>query len=184
MERPMNKNMEVNDLVMTDALLLAGQYKFMLQQKEYLEAVMRGVPVYTKEMAIRELSMGGGGNDGERVQNSNISNIPERIAILLSEGYVEKQNRRIRDDVEKNMAEYHRLCQDLHIIQVAMRERMSARTRAVFIQLYERELPWGKIKDEFRNSLHREQVTRERNKAVEAIAEELLLRRSLEEQEG
>ena len=45
---------------------------------------MTGDFEYTKDMAIRDLIGGGVRYDTERVQTSNISNQPERIAIPVS----------------------------------------------------------------------------------------------------
>src|SRR5699024_5313686 len=61
---------------------------------ERLKAVIdAGVPVYTKEMAIRYLSSISIDYESDRVQTSNISRVPELIAELLDGGYVEKMNR-------------------------------------------------------------------------------------------
>ena len=46
------------------------------------EILITGNFEYTKDMAIRDLIGGGVRYDTERVQTSNISNQPERIAIL------------------------------------------------------------------------------------------------------
>ncbi len=77
------------------ALFRAETYGKMLDDRVQLKALIdAGVIPYTEEMAIRDLSAVSVGYDTERVQTSNISNIPERIAALLDSGYVEKMNRR------------------------------------------------------------------------------------------
>lgn len=62
------------------ALFLAKSYGQMLKDRERLKAVIdAGVPVYTKEMAIRDLSSISIDYESDRVQTSNISRVPERI---------------------------------------------------------------------------------------------------------
>ena len=64
------------------ALFLAETYGKMLDDRVQLKALIdAGVIPYTEEMAIRDLSAVSVGYDTERVQTSNISNIPERIEI-------------------------------------------------------------------------------------------------------
>lgn len=69
------------------ALFLAETYGRMLDDRVQLKALIdAGVIPYTEEMAIRDLSAVSVGYNTERVQTSNISNIPERIAALLDSG--------------------------------------------------------------------------------------------------
>ena len=62
------------------ALFLAQSYGQMLKDRERLKAVIdAGVPIYTKEMAFRDLASISIDYESERVQTSNISNVPLRI---------------------------------------------------------------------------------------------------------
>ena len=175
MARPKEEKIEINEAYLVDALLLAGQYAGLLQEKKYYEDALAGVQMYTAEMAIDELS-GSAYSDSERVQTSSISNPTERIGMLLATGYVEKKNAEILREVQENLAEYTDICEKIDIIEVAMRERMSERTRAVFVQIFIKNLAWSKVKDVYRHSLDRHQVSRERDKAIVAIAEEMCYR--------
>ena len=135
---------------------------------------MTGNFEYTKDMAIRDLIGGGVRYDTERVQTSNISNQPERIAILLDNDYVWKERRRIQEEARKYKMELDILNRELAVIEVAMSERMDARTRAVFRCLYIEHLPWSRVKDEFFNHLKPQQISKARNVAIRAIAEEIM----------
>ena len=94
MGRPKKEKYEIEERFLTEALLLAGSYSDAVKEKKQLQDLMTGEFEYTEDMAIQDL-IGGGQQEGERVQTSNISNIPERAAILLADGYVEKQKYRI-----------------------------------------------------------------------------------------
>lgn len=179
MGRPKKEKYEIEERFLQEALLLAGSYKSNVQDKKYLEDMMAGNFEYTEDMAIEDL-MGGGQQDGERVQTSNISNQPERIAILLMSGYVEKQKARMQKDAQEQMDEYLKLCRQIQIVDIAMAERMEPRTKTVFIQLYIESRKKSLVVDEYRNHLHRQQVDRAMMDAVQAIAEELAYRDFLE----
>ena len=67
------------------ALFLAQSYGQMLKDRGQLKAVIdAGVPIYTKEMALRDLASISIDYESERVQTSNISNIPLRITEPVS----------------------------------------------------------------------------------------------------
>lgn len=185
MGRPKKEKYEIEERFLQEALLLAGSYKSNVQDKKYLKDMMTGNFEYTEDMAIQDL-MGGGQQDGERVQTSNISNQPERIAILLMSGYVEKQKARMQKEAQEQMEQYLELCRQIQIVDTAMAERMEPRTKTVFIQLYIERRKKSLVVDEYRNHLHRPQVDRAMTDAIEAIAEELAYRDFLEdcEREG
>ena len=89
------------------ALFLAQSYGQMLKDRERLKAVIdAGVPIYTKEMALRDLASISIDYESERVQTSNISNVPLRITELLDNGYVEKMNRKLRREMDESVKEY------------------------------------------------------------------------------
>ncbi len=67
------------------------------------------------------------------------------------------------------------LCECIRIVDTAMKERMDERTKAVFFQIFVKELPWSRVKDENGNSLNHNQINRAKEKAVAAVAGELEL---------
>ena len=90
------------------ALFLAKSYGQMLKDRERLKAMIdAGVPIYTKEMALRDLTSTSIDYESERVQTSNISNIPLRIIELLDNGYVEKMNRKLRREEDRIGGDRH-----------------------------------------------------------------------------
>lgn len=180
MGRPKKEKYEIEERFLQEALLLASSYKSNVQDKEYLEDMMAGIFEYTEDMAIQDL-MGGGQQDGERVQTSNISNQPERIAILLMSGYVEKQKARMQKEAQEQMDQYLELCRQIQIVDTAMEERMEPRTQAVFRCLYIEKKPWSKVRDEYGNHLRSQQISDARDKGILAIAEELELTEQLKE---
>ena len=174
MGRPKKEKYEIEERFLTEALLLAGSYSDAAKEKKQLQDLMTGEFEYTEDMAIQDL-IGGGQQEGERVQTSNISNIPERVAVLLAEGYVEKQKSRMQTEAQSRMNEYRKLCEQVEIVETAMNERMDDRTRAVFRYLFIEHRAWSAVRDEHGNGLRPQQIADAREKAIEAIAEELSL---------
>lgn len=180
MGRPKKEKYEIEERFLTEALLLAGSYADVVKEKKQLQDLMTGAFEYTEDMAIQDL-IGGGQQEGERVQTSNISNIPERAAILLADGYVEKQKYRMQREAQSRMNEYRKLCEQVEIVETAMHERMDDRARAVFQCLFIEHRAWSAVRDEHGNCLRPQQIADAREKAIEAIAEELLLMEQIAE---
>lgn len=174
MGRPKKETHKIDERYIEEALLLAGRYSESVKRRDQLRNLMTGNFEYTKDMAIRDLIDGGVRYDTERVQTSNISNQPERIAILLDNDFVLKERRRIQEEARKYKMELDILNRELAVIEVAMSERMDVRTRAVFRCLYIEHLPWSRVKDEFSNHLKPQQISKARNAAIRAIAEEIM----------
>lgn len=174
MGRPKKEKYEIEERFLTEALFLAGSYSAAVKEKKQLQDLMTGIFEYTEDMAIQDLT-GGGQQEGERVQTSNISNIPEKVAILLADGYVEKQKYRMQREAQGRMNEYRKLCEQVEIVETAMNERMDDRTRAVFQCLFIDHKVWSAVRDEHGNRLQPQQISEARDKAINAIAEELLL---------
>lgn len=174
MGRPKKETYKIDEQYIEEALLLAGRYSESVKRRDQLRNLMTGNFEYTKDMAIRDLIGGGVRYDTERVQTSNISNQPERIAILLDNDFVWKERRRIQEEARKYKMELDILNRELAVIEVAMSERMDVRTRAVFRCLYIEHLPWSRVKDEFSNHLKPQQISKARNAAIRAIAEEIM----------
>jgi hypothetical protein len=172
--RPRKVKYEIEERFLADALRLAESFSGRVMERDTLKALLDDTFEYTEDMAIQDL-IGGGVQYGERVQTSNISNVPERIAILLDEGYVEKQRCKMRQEAEKHKKDYQKYCAEIEIVETAMQERMDARTRAVFRCLYIEHRPWSKVRDEVGNHLEKKAVLRCKQKEITAIAEELML---------
>lgn len=91
MGRPKKAKYQMEERFLQEALRLAESYSDLLEERKNAELAVHREIVFTKGMAIEELLCGRSSSDSERVQNSNISNQPQRIAILLANGYVEKR---------------------------------------------------------------------------------------------
>ena len=175
MGRPKKVKYDVEVRFQQEARLLAESYATLLSDRKTLSDLLSGDFVYTEEMAIQDL-LGSGQQEGERVQTSNISNIPERIAILLADGYVEKQRARMQKEAQEHLEEYRDICGKIETVETAMAERMDSRTRAVFTQLCLERKKKSLVVDAYRKRLYRQQVDRALKEAICAIAEELAYR--------
>lgn len=173
MGRPKKVKYDVEARFQQEARLLAESYATLLSDRKTLGDLLSGDFVYTEEMAIQDL-LGSGQQEGERVQTSNISNIPERIAILLADGYVEKQRTRMQKEAQEHLEEYRDICGKIEIVETAMAERMDSRTRAVFRCLFMERRSWSKVRDELGNHLAAQQISTARNDALRAVAEEIM----------
>ncbi len=157
------------------ALFLAESYGQMLSDRGRLKAAIdAGVQPYTEEMAIRDLAAVSVSYDNERVQTSNISNVPERIAELLDAGYVEKMNRRLERGMDGAAREYGYICWKIEIVETAMRERMGKKEKAIFERLFVKKRTYRQICDAYRKgTLHNKQVSQTKKMCIRKIAEHL-----------
>lgn len=184
MARPRKEKYEIGEGYLVQALQLSESLAdWTIERKSIFRALEQEIK-YTEEMAIAELSGGAVSYDSERVQTSNIANLPERITILLMNGYVEKRIKKMEQERKELYGKYLEICAEIEIVENAKNRRMDDRTRKVFEQLYEKKLPWSKICDEYGRKMNPNQITRARDAAILAIAEELQLRAYTKKQEG
>ena len=164
------------------ALFLAQSYGQMLKDRERLKAVIdAGVPIYTKEMALRDLASVSIAYESERVQTSNISNVPLRITELLDNDYVEKMNRKLRREMDESVKEYGYLCWKIALVETAMRERMDQMERAIFIRVYARGYTFSQLKKAYKKRLCNRQICAVKETALKALADEIIVRSVLGE---
>lgn len=157
------------------ALFLSKTYGQMLKDREQLKAVIdAGVPVYTEEMAIRDLSSISIDYESDRVQTSSISNVPERIAELLDNGYVEKMNRKLRREMAETVKEYGYLCWKIEVVETAMRERMEQKERAIFERMFVRGKSYRQVCKAYKKgTLHNNQLYILRGRCLQALTDHL-----------
>ena len=157
------------------ALFLAQSYGQMLKDRERLKAVIdAGVPIYTKEMAFRDLASISIDYESERVQTSNISNIPLRITELLDNGYVEKVNRKLRREMDESVKEYGYLCWKIEVVETAMRERMDKKERAIFERIFTKGKSYRQVCKAYKKgTLHNNQLYILRRRCLQALADHL-----------
>ena len=167
------------------ALFLAKYYGQMLKDRERLQSMLdAGVPIYTKEMAIRDLSSVSIDYETDRVQTNNISNIPLRITELLDNGYVEKMNRKLHREMDESVKEYGYLCWKIEVVETAMRERMDQRERAIFIRIYVRGYTFSQLRKAHKKRLCNRQICEAKEVALKAITEEITVRSILGESDA
>ena len=165
------------------ALFLAKSYGQMLKDREQLQSVLdAGVPIYTKEMAIRDLSSVSIDYETDRVQTSSISNIPLRITELLDN--VEKMNRKLHREMDESVKEYGYLCWKIEVVETAMRERMDQRERAIFIRIYVRGYTFSQLRKAHKKRLCNRQICEAKEVALKAITEEITVRSILGESDA
>ncbi|HIR70966.1 MAG TPA: hypothetical protein IAA55_06775 [Candidatus Pullilachnospira gallistercoris] len=157
------------------ALFLANSYGQMLKDRERLKAVIdAGVPIYTREMAIRDLVSISIDNESDRVQTSNISNIPLRVSELLDNGYVEKMNRKLRREMDESVKEYGYLCWKIALVETAMRERMDKMEQAVFERMFAKGKSYRQVCKAYKKgTLHNKQVSKIKQRCLQAVANHL-----------
>lgn len=157
------------------ALFLAQSYGQMLKDREQLKAVIdAGVPIYTKEMALRDLASISIDYESERVQTSNISNIPLRITELLDNGYVEKMNRKLRWEMDESVKEYGYLSWKIEVVETAMRERMDKKERAIFERIFTKGKSYRQVCKAYKKgTLHNNQLYILRRRCLQALADHL-----------
>lgn len=167
------------------ALFLAKSYGQMLKDRERLQSMLdAGVPIYTKEMAIWDLSSVSIDYETDRVQTSSISNIPLRITELLDNGYVEKMNRKLHREMDESVKEYGYLCWKIEVVETAMRERMDQRERAIFIRIYVRGYTFSQLRKAHKKRLCNRQICEAKEVALKAITEEITVRSILGESDA
>ena len=164
------------------ALFLAQSYGQMLKDRERLKAVIdAGVPIYTKEMAFRDLASISIDYESERVQTSNISNVPLRITELLDNGYVEKVNRKLRREMDESVKEYGYLCWKIALVETAMRERMDKKEQGIFTRIFVRGYTFSQLKKAYKKRLCNRQICVAKEAALKALADEITVRSVLGE---
>lgn len=157
------------------ALFLAETYGRMLDEREQLKTVIdAGVIPYTEEMAIRDLSAVSVECNIGRVQTGNISNIPERIAVLLDCGYVEEMNRRLNREMDEIVKEHSYVCWKIEIVETAVRERMDNKEKAVFERIFLEKKTYRQICAAYKKgTLHNKQVSRIKKKCLRMVSDHL-----------
>lgn len=164
------------------ALFLAKSYGQMLKERERLKAVIdAGVPIYTKEMALRDLASVSIDYESERVQTSNISNVPLRIVELLDNGYVEKVNRKLRREMDESVKEYGYLCWKIALVETALRERMDKKEQGIFTRIFVRGYTFSQLKKAYKKRLCNRQICVAKEAALKALADEITVRSVLGE---
>ena len=162
------------------ALFLAKRYGGLLKEKEYIDKVLSGEFVFTEDDALEEListTAGTESDTGVRVQTSNISNTTERIGILLVNGYVEKRNRELRQEILADNEGREYLNWKIDIIGTALSERMDKFERGLFKRRYVEQWTYRRIRERYQvKKLYNRDISKACRAVISSIADEIQLR--------
>lgn len=175
------EKIEIEQEYIDKAVRLATAYPNMLKQRKFQEELRAGKVMYTVDDAISDLSGGAIDYGSDHVQSSNISNIPERIVIKLSEGYVEKMNAKLVREAMMGEATFAELLEDIDTVNVALRH-MERYDRAIFERFYFRGMSYSRIAKLCKKPLNDLQITRAKNRALQVLAQEIMIREFYREQ--
>jgi len=116
---------------------LAVNFSSLRKRQKRLKTLKDFGPMkYTEDMAIADLTSISVNTGSDKVQTSGISKVPERVALMLSSGYVEKMQEKMNQDYEDLCEELEYVSWQLDIIDAAMEERMTERQRVIFRWIY------------------------------------------------
>ena len=155
------------------ALLLAETYGEMLKERDNLKRMLDG-SLYSEDTAISELQSITVNYAGERVQSSNTANAPERIAVKLSDGFVERRRAELRRDAVE-LEDYQAYLEwKIGIVEVAMRERMTRLQRGIFKQYFVLRKTYKQMCESYKGCLYYRKILAEKKTALDMISMEIM----------
>ena len=115
-----------------EARFLAETYTQMLDVRDSLRKSLEGNWTFTKAMAIAELDNIAVSYDGERVQSSNISNPTERIAMKITDEYMEKRQAEMDAERQACAMELDYVLWKIEVVETSSKERLTKKQGDVF----------------------------------------------------
>ena len=119
-----------------EARFLAETYTQMLDVRDSLRKSLEGNWTFTKAMAIAELDNIAVSYDGERVQSSNISNPTERIAMKITDEYMEKRQAEMDAERQACAMELDYVLWKIEVVEASSKERLTKKQGDVFTLIY------------------------------------------------
>lgn len=119
-----------------EARFLAETYTQMLDVRDSLRKSLEGNWTFTKAMAIAELDNIAVSYDGERVQSSNISNPTERIAMKITDEYMEKRQAEMDAERQACAMELDYVLWKIEVVETSSKERLTKKQGDVFTLIY------------------------------------------------
>jgi len=164
---------------------LAESFSSLLKRQKRLKTLKEFGPIkYTEDMAIADLTSISVNTGSDKVQTSGISKAPERVALLLSSGYVEKMQEKMNQEYEDLCEELEYVSWQLDIIDAAMEERMTERQRVVFRWVYLEKMSLRYIHDNLMPRCSLGTIKAEQDHAVQCLAEEVKTRKAVADEEN
>ena len=158
------------------AMWLASNYPVLLQEHDRLVRRLDGSWIYTKDMAIADLNNITVSFGSERVQTSNISNPSERIALLLTDEYLQKKQEEYNREHERCLRECAYVDWKLDTVETALRERMNDMQRRIFDRVFVRNMTFREIRDSMGDSFCNREIVETKKAIWEQISRELQAR--------
>lgn len=164
---------------------LAANFSSLRKRQKRLKTLKEFGPMkYTEDMAIADLTSISVNTGSDKVQTSSISKIPERVALLLSSGYVEKMQEKMNLEYEDLCSELEYVSWQLDIIDAAMEERMTERQRVIFRWVYLEKMSLRYIHDNLMPEISLGTIKAEQDNAVQCLAEEVEIRKAIADEEN
>lgn len=156
---------------------LAVNFSSLRKRQKRLKTLKDFGPMkYTEDMAIADLTSISVNTGSDKVQTSGISKVPERVALMLSSGYVEKMQEKMNQDYEDLCEELEYVSWQLDIIDAAMEERMTERQRVVFRWVYLEKMSLRYIHDNLMPEISIFTIKETRGKALLQLETEVKMR--------
>ena len=150
---------------------LADSYSLLVQKREWLRQQYEESKswFYTREEIIYKLSQGAH-EESERVQTSGTSNPVERT-VLNCDKVLASMNREVQNQrTEQFLEPYYKVCEEIELFEVGLRS-LRGQTRFVAEQLFVDGKKQSEITDIDGNPLGRRTVEREKEAALQGIAD-------------
>ena len=150
---------------------LADSYSLLVQKREWLRQQYEESKswFYTRDEIIYKLSQGAH-EESERVQTSGTSNPVERT-VLNCDKVLASMNREVQNQrTEQFLEPYYKVCEEIELFEVGLRS-LRGQTRFVAEQLFVDGKKQSEITDIDGNPLGRRTVEREKEAALQGIAD-------------
>ena len=150
---------------------LADSYSLLVKKREWLRQQYEESKswFYTREEIIYKLSQGAH-EESERVQTSGTSNPVERT-VLNCDKVLASMNREVQNQrTEQFLEPYYKVCEEIELFEVGLRS-LRGQTRLVAEQLFVDGKKQSEITDIDGNPLGRRTVEREKEAALQGIAD-------------
>ena len=150
---------------------LADSYSLLVKKREWLRQQYEESKswFYTRDEIIYKLSQGAH-EESERVQTSGTSNPVERT-VLNCDKVLASMNREVQNQCTEQFLEpYYKVCEEIELFEVGLRS-LRGQTRLVAEQLFVDGKKQSEITDIDGNPLGRRTVEREKEAALQGIAD-------------
>ena len=159
------------------ASYLAVNFSSLLKRQKRLKTLKEFGPIrYTEDMAVADLTSISVNTGSDKVQTSGISKVPERVAIMLESGYMEKMQEKMNQEYEDLCRELEYVSWQLDIIDAAMEERMTERQRVIFRWVYLEKMSLRYIHDNLMPEISRFTIKATQDRTLQILETEVQTR--------